>query len=107
MDVAGFGADRLGIVWVGYDDNRPTGLTGSSGALRVWSSVMQELGIVGLNSALPVRTRRWRYILYNNGSEELYDHDADPYEWSNLCADTRLGAVKAELKAQILRMTGR
>ncbi len=34
-----------------------------------------------------IRTRRWRYIRYNNGAEELYDHDSDPYEWTNL-ADT-------------------
>jgi len=54
-----------------------------------------------------VRTQRWRYIRYNNGSEELYDHDADPYEWTNLCGDTRYGTVKADLKARLLRMTGR
>jgi penicillin-binding protein 1B len=33
---AGFTGDRLGVVWIGRDDNKPTGLTGSSGALRVW-----------------------------------------------------------------------
>jgi len=54
-----------------------------------------------------VRTKKWRYILYNNGSEELYDHDADPYEWTNLSGDTRHGKVKAGLKAKLLRMTGR
>ena len=54
-----------------------------------------------------VRTKRWRYILYNNGSEELYDHDADPYEWNNLSGETRCEQVKAELKAKLLSMTGR
>ena len=54
-----------------------------------------------------VRSRRWRYILYNNGAEELYDHDADPYEWANLSGDAKYGKVKADLKAQLLRMTGR
>lgn len=54
-----------------------------------------------------VRTRRWRYILYNDGSEELYDHDADPHEWTNLAGDTPYSEVKADLKAQLLRMTGR
>ncbi|NIP16710.1 MAG: sulfatase-like hydrolase/transferase [Xanthomonadales bacterium] len=29
----------------------------------------------------------WRYNLYGDGSEELYNHDADPNEWSNLAAD--------------------
>jgi arylsulfatase A-like enzyme len=31
-----------------------------------------------------VRSERWRYICYADGSEELYDHDADPNEWTNL-----------------------
>ena len=31
-----------------------------------------------------VRTDRWRYIRWDHGGEELYDHDADPYEWYNL-----------------------
>jgi penicillin-binding protein 1B len=37
---AGFGADRLAVVWVGRDDNRPAKLTGASGALRVWTDLM-------------------------------------------------------------------
>ena len=31
-----------------------------------------------------IRTDRYRYILYNNGKEELYDHQNDPSEWNNL-----------------------
>ena len=31
-----------------------------------------------------VRTERWRYIRYANGSEELYDHKDDPDEYTNL-----------------------
>ena len=31
-----------------------------------------------------VRTERWRYIRYADGTEELYDHDVDPHEWTNL-----------------------
>ena len=34
-----------------------------------------------------VRTERWRYIRYANGDEELYDHDKDEYEWTNLAGD--------------------
>ena len=33
-----------------------------------------------------VRSDRWRYIRYADGSEELYDHNADPYEWTNIAA---------------------
>ena len=31
-----------------------------------------------------VRSERYRYIRYDDGSEELYDHDVDPHEWTNL-----------------------
>ncbi|MDE0055001.1 MAG: sulfatase [Gammaproteobacteria bacterium] len=34
-----------------------------------------------------LRTERWRYIRYHDGTEELYDHDADPYEWTNLAVE--------------------
>ena len=33
-----------------------------------------------------VRTERYRYIHYNDGSEEFYDHANDPHEWHNLLA---------------------
>ena len=54
-----------------------------------------------------VRTKKWRYILYNNGSEELYDHDTDPYEWTNLSEDSCYWKVKSDLKARLYSMTGR
>lgn len=34
-----------------------------------------------------IRSSRWRYIRYNDGSEELYDLDKDPWEWTNLAAN--------------------
>lgn len=44
-----------------------------------------------------VRTERWRYIRYADGSEELYDAIADPLEWTNLAGREDLAGVKAEL----------
>lgn len=44
-----------------------------------------------------VRTERWRYIRYRAGEEELYDHESDPNEWTNLAADPRHRALKADL----------
>jgi arylsulfatase A-like enzyme len=48
-----------------------------------------------------VRSKRWRYIRYEDGSEELYDHDADPDEHRNLAADERYRAVMDQLAAQL------
>jgi iduronate 2-sulfatase len=54
-----------------------------------------------------VRTKRWRYILYNNGAEELYDHDNDRYEWTNLAKKDEHAEIKKKLKAKLMKMTGR
>jgi len=44
-----------------------------------------------------VRSERWRYIRYADGGEELYDHDNDPMEWTNLAGDPKYAGVKKEL----------
>jgi len=36
-----------------------------------------------------LRDSRYRYIRYEDGSEELYDHTNDPNEWTNLAPDAR------------------
>ncbi|MBL9132955.1 MAG: sulfatase, partial [Verrucomicrobiaceae bacterium] len=53
----------------------------------------------GKNAAYAARDARWRYIRYPDGSEELYDHDADPHEWTNLAAKPEHAEVKAKLAA--------
>ncbi len=50
---AGYGADRMAVVWVGRDDNRPTGLTGASGALRIWSGLMADLDVRSFDPLVP------------------------------------------------------
>jgi len=40
---SGFSGDRLAVVWIGRDDNEPTGLTGASGAMTVWGDMMARL----------------------------------------------------------------
>lgn len=39
---AGFSGDLVAVTWIGRDDNGSTGLTGSSGALRVWADFMAQ-----------------------------------------------------------------
>ena len=40
---AGFTGSHVAVVWVGYDDDRPTGLSGASGALPVWAETIGRL----------------------------------------------------------------
>jgi arylsulfatase A-like enzyme len=46
-----------------------------------------------------IRDERWRYIRYADGSEELYDHAADPNEWRNLALRPDMAETKARLAA--------
>ena len=48
-----------------------------------------------------IRSDRWRYIRYSDGSEELYDHDNDPWEWENVASDPQYAPVISEHKAWI------
>lgn len=50
---AGFSGSHLAVVWMGRDDNGNTGLTGSSGPLRVWTDIMSTLPQRPLNLTPP------------------------------------------------------
>ncbi|MEN8117403.1 MAG: sulfatase [Bacteroidota bacterium] len=45
-----------------------------------------------------LRNTRWRYTIYFDGSEELYDHETDPNEWKNLAELPEYNKIKDELK---------
>ncbi|MEC8557428.1 MAG: sulfatase [Planctomycetota bacterium] len=44
-----------------------------------------------------IRSQRYRYIRYADGSEELYDHKTDSYEWKNLASKPQLQTTKNKL----------
>lgn len=58
---AGFTQDRLAVVWVGRDDNKPAGLTGASGAMRVWADLMRRDHVQPLQLAAP-DTIEWAWV---------------------------------------------
>ena len=86
--------NRAGIEKPGYADGfdlagllaQPTA-TKDKPALSTWGRGNYSL-----------RSSRWRYTIYFDGSEELYDHDADPQEWDNLANLKEYDAVKYSLK---------
>ncbi len=51
------------------------------------------------NNAL--RTERFRYIRYEDSSEELYDHANDPNEWVNLAGDPEFVSVVESLRTHL------
>jgi penicillin-binding protein 1B len=58
---AGYGNNLLGVVWLGRDDNKPAGLTGSSGALKVWGKMMKQLDVGALEQNQP-EAIKWYWI---------------------------------------------
>ncbi|RDV27595.1 DUF4976 domain-containing protein [Alteromonas aestuariivivens] len=51
-----------------------------------------------------VKTERYRYIRYEDGSEELYDHQIDKEEWRNLAGDPAYAQVKQQLAQHLPRV---
>ena len=48
-----------------------------------------------------VRSERYRYIRYADGSEELYDHRNDPNEWHNVAGQFDYAEILAEHRAHL------
>jgi len=50
---AGYTGNRVAVVWVGRDDNKPSGLTGASGAMTVWGEMMKNIQPEPLHPVVP------------------------------------------------------
>ncbi len=68
--------------------------TGSFDDVRV---VLTSLG----EHFTSLRNNNYRFIQYPDGTEELYDHKADPHEWDNLADDPKYDDVLKEFRTHI------
>jgi len=48
------------------------------------------------------QSERYRYLRYEDGSEELYDHQKDPHEWTNLIGNEKYQAMRKKMRARVL-----
>jgi penicillin-binding protein 1B len=109
---AGFSGDRLGVVWVGRDDNEPAGLTGASGAMTVWGDMMARLDPAPLILAQPGNIEQvyidkatgLRSAAQCSGAMELPFIAGTAPEEAVPCAR---GSVKKSLKSWFERIFGR
>jgi len=49
----GYTRDRVGVAWVGRDDNQPARVTGSNAAMRVWARLFRELPLEPVDLRMP------------------------------------------------------
>ena len=75
---------------------------GPTAALSVLSH--EPDGLAGTGPHYSIRSEKWRYTLCSNGEEELYDHDADPNEWTNLAKKPDYAQAKQDLHAQLTKL---
>ena len=76
---AGFAGGYVAVVWVGFDDNRAAGLSGSGQALRVFAGIVSRLPAADAAPAAPDGVE-WRWTGF----------DGDPYRTDPGCP----GAVR-------------
>ncbi|ALG69388.2 penicillin-binding protein 1B [Beggiatoa leptomitoformis] len=57
----GFDSELMTVTWIGRDDNKPMGLSGSSGAMRIWSEFIQSANTRSLAPITPNHVE-WRWV---------------------------------------------
>lgn len=65
---AGYTGDYLAVVWVGYDDNKPTKFSGSTGAMQIWAKLMNIMKARPL-SLSPVENIEMAWIDIKSGNK--------------------------------------
>jgi len=93
----GYTRDRIGVAWVGQDDNLPAGVTGSNAAMRVWAQLFRELPLEPVDLRMPDGAF-WLWV--DAASAELSDETcpgAVQIPFVNGSEPTRSGACLLEL----------
>ncbi len=99
---AGYSGNLMAVSWVGYDDNRPTHLYGSSGALRIWSHFMSA---VPLKSATSLNSGKLDYewvAAGKNQKSHSYCQGAQLFPYINGSAPTEYGGCDPKPEASMM-----
>jgi penicillin-binding protein 1B len=70
----GYTRNQVAVSWVGEDDNRPAGVTGSNAAMRLWAGLFRELPNESVDLRMPDGAY-WLWVDGNSGLLTLEDCD--------------------------------
>lgn len=84
------------------DNSETTEWEGPNGALTMIGVGLNKDEV--MKQTYSYRTNDWRYILYMDGSEELYHNKLDPFEWKNIAEEDEYEEVKNKLKDEMLKI---
>lgn len=63
----GYTRNRLAVTWVGEDDNRPAGVSGSNAAMKLWARYFRETPIEAVDLRLPDGAH-WAWVDAHSGA---------------------------------------
>ena len=104
---AGYSGNYVNVVWVGRDDNQPTGLSGGNGALPMWINYMQRLSLQPVSLAKPDNIE-WLWLENGQGllsNEKCPNAIYVPVDTENMPQDNSECATRLYEAAQEARFT--
>jgi len=72
---------------------------GPNGALTLVGNYGKNVPLEKQNFSY--RTEKYRYIIYSNGKEELYDHTKDQFEWNNVASEKSYRKIVKQLRLEM------
>jgi arylsulfatase A-like enzyme len=101
LDITPTIADLTGVSLPGpLDGTSLVPALAGTGPIPTKGVLLEHLSMWFAPSYCGLRTRRWKYVVYRTGTQELYDLRRDPYELQNLARMRPL--VRARLRARTL-----
>lgn len=102
---AGYSGNIVSVVWVGLDDNKPTGLSGGNGALPMWINFMKRQTLTPVNLTAPSNIE-WLWM--ENGKSQLSNEKCPnaiyvPVDTDNLPQDSSPCAIEIYQREQEAR----
>ena len=85
---AGFTPELLTVVWVGFDDNQPIGLSGSQAALPIWTDFMKRALAGAAERRRSTRRRASSFVRHRQGHRQARDAELPARHQRSLPAGT-------------------